>query len=107
MRIVTRTILAVAILSGLHGCFSAANAGNFYSTTCDFSRRAVNCTTLGGPVDASPRVIEVPASGEPEDVVAARIRKWEAFCQPKPVTDRYGVDRLTYAHPGCEFGRSE
>jgi hypothetical protein len=36
-----------------------------------------------------------------------RDRKWMKFCKPVPMTDRYGVTRLAYAHSGCEYGRTE
>jgi hypothetical protein len=33
--------------------------------------------------------------------------KWEAFCKPTFHLDEYGMHRASYAHSGCEFGRSE
>lgn len=31
--------------------------------------------------------------------------EWENYCKPqRGAPDRYGVVRVTYAHPGCEFG---
>ena len=41
----------------------------------------------------------------PEEI--ATKHKWESFCQPQKHLDQYGVTRLSYAHSGCEFGRSE
>lgn len=41
---------------------------------------------------------------EAEDFAHA---KWVAFCKPVIKADEYGVGRYTYAHKGCEFGRSE
>lgn len=37
----------------------------------------------------------------------ASIEKWEGFCRPVRNYDNLGVVRLSYAHKGCEFGRSE
>ena len=34
-------------------------------------------------------------------------RKWLERCNPIVERDRYGVGRLRYAAPGCEFGVSE
>jgi hypothetical protein len=36
-----------------------------------------------------------------------RERLWRAHCKPVLRTDRYGVDRYSYAAPGCEFGKYE
>ena len=46
---------------------------------------------------------------EAEDQRARRANteKWEGFCKPQRTYDNLGVGRLTYAHRGCEFGRSE
>lgn len=32
---------------------------------------------------------------------------WQAYCQPKRQPDDEGVVHLTYAHAGCDRGRSE
>ncbi len=55
---------------------------------------------------------EAPARNlaqEQEDEKARRasIEKWEAFCKPTRSIDNEGVGRLSYAHKGCEFGRTE
>ena len=44
---------------------------------------------------------------EDEKARRASIEKWEGFCQPVRSYDKLGVVRLSYAHKGCEFGRSE
>lgn len=33
--------------------------------------------------------------------------RWEKFCRPIRRVDDLGVTRLSYAHDGCEFGRSQ
>jgi hypothetical protein len=38
---------------------------------------------------------------------AERDRKWVARCKPVIRQDRYGVERYSYAAPGCEFGKTE
>lgn len=55
-------------------------------------------------LDRGPRIINVPKNffGSDEDIA-----KWEAFCKPTKHADEYGVIRLRYAQPGCEFGRNE
>jgi hypothetical protein len=58
-------------------------------------------------LDRGPRIIHVPPGvfgSEAERT--AEIARWESYCQPKRNTDALGVVRLSYAHPGCEFGRS-
>jgi len=52
---------------------------------------------------ASPHIIQVPPDLSMD--AETRASKWESFCQPKAVADHYGVERLRYAHAGCEFGR--
>lgn len=70
------------------------------SVACQYGRHFVNCVR---------RTITPPATPTPEELEAkaGRIQKWESFCQPKPVVDKYGVTRMEYAHDGCDFGRSQ
>jgi hypothetical protein len=43
-----------------------------------------------------------------DDERSAHRKAWFDFCQPKLLPpDRYGVERYVYAHPGCQFGRTE
>lgn len=107
-----RTIILVLLLST-----TAANAASYgRTTTCARYGGSVSCTTEGyhtgfysrryGPL---PTISEVgaPASAAELGEQAERIRKWEAFCAPVGHVDALGVTRLSYAHPGCENGRSE
>lgn len=57
----------------------------------------------------SAAIIHVPQSmsAREQEEKAARIRKWEAFCEPKLKTREYGVQYYVYKHKDCEFGRSE
>jgi hypothetical protein len=36
-----------------------------------------------------------------------RIGRWEAFCRPVAHVDTLGVSRYSYAHEGCDVGRTE
>jgi hypothetical protein len=60
-------------------------------------------------LDRGPRIVHVPLPTTEADVKerAASIARWEAFCKPVRNVDSLGVTRLTYAHPGCEYGRGE
>lgn len=69
---------------------------------------AINCSRHSGcygfafDANANPQIINVPEGQR----IPERERAWEAFCQPKIVTDNStGVGYYVYAHPGCEFGR--
>lgn len=55
-------------------------------------------------LDKGPRIVHLPPMTEAQQV---EDRKWEAFCQPVRNADEWGVVRLSYAHKGCEFGRSQ
>lgn len=58
---------------------------------------------------ASARMIDVlePLSDAARRARAEAVARWEQHCQPAPHRDAYGITRLTYAHPGCEFGEGE
>lgn len=57
----------------------------------------------------NPFVIQIPQPHAEAEVREAENheRLWRARCKPVVKTDRYGVDRYTYAAPGCEFGKYE
>ncbi|MGJ4889716.1 hypothetical protein ACQR1Y_16060 [Bradyrhizobium sp. HKCCYLRH3099] len=48
-----------------------------------------------------------PAARQEEEARDAEAAKWEAYCKPVYRHDEYGIRRASYAHAGCEFGRSE
>lgn len=58
---------------------------------------------------ASARMINIPPplSAAEREALAIEDRKWLAFCKPTRHVDEFNVTRLSYAHDGCEFGRSE
>ena len=98
-------LFIVAILSGLFRS-GEANADSFTVTNCWEIGNATSCSQAEVLLYApDAKVIHVKPKTDP--AAEERIRKWEAFCQPRPVPDRYGVDRLQYAHIGCEYGRTE
>jgi opacity protein-like surface antigen len=58
---------------------------------------------------SSAHIINIP---EPVGIVEREhrdlaISRWTEHCHPVAHADAYGVRRLTYAHPGCEFGEGE
>lgn len=62
-------------------------------------------------IERSTGIHGVPGGGVmSDDEYAAkmrRIHKWEEFCQPVIAPDALGVMRYSYAHDGCDLGRSE
>lgn len=58
---------------------------------------------------ANARIINLP---EPVGIVErqardAAIARWTEHCQPAKHVDAFGVTRLSYKYPGCEFGEGE
>lgn len=95
-----RLVLAALAATAL---ISPACAGGF-NWQCYHSRFATNCSMveIGAPAPLSPA-----ETAEREAARQAELEKWTKFCQPVGKTDDMGMVRLSYAHPGCEFGRSE
>jgi hypothetical protein len=75
-------------------------------TNCSYSRfyGASSCRMVGTD-EALPR--DHVQDAEDLKLKQERIKKWEAFCKPASVQDRYGVARLVYAHENCDLGRSQ
>jgi hypothetical protein len=94
-------IVALLVVSG------SAQAWEIRSS-CAFSRYygSSSCRTIGTP-DQPPPPRDYAQEAEDLKAKEARIRKWEAFCQPVRTYDNVGVARLVYAQRGCEFGRTE
>lgn len=79
---------------------TSAQAG-MIQTNCGRYGGTFNCTTQFIPSQsADAKVIEIPPSGNDD-------AKWVEFCKPTIHTDALGVGRYSYAHPGCEYGRTE
>ncbi len=91
---------AIAVIAGFTALvlalFGSARADGLYAR-CSFERHAYTCITaeVGG---ADPRIIE----REP-----VMDREWRAFCKPQVFVDELGAEHLTYAHKGCEYGRTK
>lgn len=88
------------IAATLTALMTSANATTV-TTHCAHGYGQFGCTTSigrsGGAAGGAAR--------SAEDIEAERV-KWVAFCKPVGHLDKYGVTRLTYAHEGCEFGRT-
>ena len=75
------------------------------STSCVGGFTTFNCVTRWGPAgDPYVRVVPRPVDEAEKARLVARDRKWLERCNPIVERDRYGVGRLRYAAPGCEFG---
>ncbi len=99
-------LLALALVASSH---SDANADWTITGSCVGGWATRNCVINKREFPRDPHVRQV-GGFESEDEAkqsVARDRKWLAFCKPVIVADQYGVGRYLYAHPGCEFGRSE
>lgn len=57
----------------------------------------------------APKIIHIPEPTTPEAKQARdeAIARWTDHCKPVGRKDAFGITRLTYAHPGCEFGEGE
>jgi hypothetical protein len=86
-----------------------AQAGDRWSETCVASWGVFSCVEQWGPPGSIAKVIQMPAPRDDQDANASadRDRRWAVRCRPTSHVDRYGVRRLYYAAPGCEFGRHE
>ena len=82
--------------------------GGVSDTSCVGSFTTFNCVTRWGPA-GNPYVRPIPGPVDEAEKarLVARDRKWLARCSPILERDRYGVGRLRYAAPGCEFGVGE
>lgn len=99
IEIVTGLALAAAIFYFIFYDSGKAYGAEFYSL--QHTGRGSYFITAGEiPAGSIARVIEVPANDDP-----ATTERWTAYCQPVESIDRFGVVRLSYAKPGCEFGR--
>jgi hypothetical protein len=103
---------AVAVLFALAftaSSGSAAKADWAISSSCVGGWGAGACFVQKRSFPRDPHVRQVGGFDNEADAKASaeRDRKWTAFCKPVAFIDRYGVERLSYAHPGCEHGRSQ
>jgi hypothetical protein len=84
-----------------------AQAGDRWSSNCVRSRGVFSCVEQWGAGGSIIKVIEVPGPRDDQEAAASaeRDRLWLARCRPVSRVDDYGIRRLRYAAPGCEFGR--
>jgi len=102
-------ILAVAIVAGTPAhAQDRREIGGVSDTSCVGGFTTFNCVTRWGPA-GNPYVRPIPGPVDEAERarLVARDRKWLARCSPILERDRYGVGRLRYAAPGCEFGVGE
>jgi len=106
---VTISVIILAQLLAVAGTKVAR--GDTIATDCQRSAGRLSCvTTLIPSMSNSARTIPVRRDFLSADEVAAkaeRVRVWEVFCKPVAAVDSLGVSRYTYAHPGCEHGRTQ
>ena len=62
-----------------------------------------SCRLVGAE---GPPARNLAQEAEDEKARQQRINEWESFCKPAAYQDKYGVERLVYAHANCDFGRS-
>lgn len=85
---------------GLGSCGMAHAGGYTAGWTCSHGYQ--NCNLVTGYIEgADAKIINVlPQEGSERD------RAWVAFCKPTEERGDHGVIYYTYAHEGCEFGRT-
>jgi hypothetical protein len=109
LRSPARTCAASALFAVASATFvPSAHAQDAGFSSCVGGWRSDNCVILWGPaVDPHIRVVPAPLSEEERGSLLAEDRKWLARCKPLKTRDQYGIVRLRYAAPGCEFGVNE
>lgn len=76
------------------------------ATTTAAATTAPSRLASAEPPPARAAASETAADRARDDDPAARRKAWLDFCQPKLAPpDRFGIERWTYAHDGCQFGR--
>lgn len=88
-----------AILVAASVFIGEAHAGEFVS----IQRTGQGFTIQRYSVDATPHIIK--RRPDLSDEAAERAARWEEYCQPRTVADKWGAERYVYAKPGCEFGK--
>jgi hypothetical protein len=74
--------------------------------TCFGGWSSGTCVRVDGD-GSNPHIRTIPAPATEQDKAesAQRERLWVARCKPQLVVDDMGVQRYTYAAPGCDFGK--
>lgn len=93
------TVIAAALLAATT---LSASADYSSSTTCGrtyLGKYECHSNFRRAPVASGP--VELRTTDEIEKFNA----EWDYYCRPqRAAPDQYGVVRMIYAHPGCEFG---
>ena len=86
---------------------TAANADGLFTRSCVGHFGMGNCVVQWRvyPSRQDNRLAAIPEEMSPE--AQERDKKWLERCKPQGRQDAYGVTRLRYAKPGCEFGKTE
>ncbi len=95
-----RPLAAIALL-----VLSTAAQADQNTTFCSQGVAGSECATPRSVSSPAPLTLKEAARIAAEE--AAADAKWLAFCKPTRRYDEYGLTRLAYAQPGCEFGRAE
>jgi hypothetical protein len=103
-RLTTLAGLAAALMlsTALSPAWSPAWADGIRSTNCIAFHGMLSCTTKWQRWE--PKEPPPPTEQELAEM-RERERIWTERCKPVVHQDAYGVQRYTYAAPGCEFGR--
>jgi hypothetical protein len=112
-----KTIYAIAMTAAVL-ISATAGAGTTVTTSSTQCKPSAygppTCTTTTTKNDdadqggnSTPRQKSAADARKEQQEADARDRRWEAFCKPTGVVDKFGVTRLQYAHQGCEFGISQ
>jgi hypothetical protein len=97
-----RTLLIVA------ATLATMTGASAQSLSCVGGYASLHCTMYDSGAFGPAKIIHVdpPLTAADQAEADERIATWERFCDPLIETDASGVRRYTYAHPGCEYGRT-
>jgi hypothetical protein len=111
MRIVVARSALLGLLAGgfLVGSVPETRADGAVTSSCSWYRGLTSCTRQWRAIPRDPYTTEInaPKDGEAAREAEERDKKWVARCKPTTWQDHYGVTRVRYAKPGCEFGKTE
>ncbi|MGE3868648.1 MAG: hypothetical protein AB7F51_03935 [Pseudorhodoplanes sp.] len=87
-----------------------AQANGVFTRSCMWQAGIGTCAgqwRLFPPSDPNALSAVLSRSEEMSPEAQERDRRWLERCKPQGRQDQYGVMRLRYAKPGCEFGKTE
>lgn len=97
-------LLAASLAAGLP-VTAAAQADGLFTRSCVGLWGMGNCVVQWRVYPSRTQAPVAAAEMSPE--AQERDRKWLERCKPMGRQDEYGITRLRYAKPGCEFGKTE